>query len=81
MTRQVDYDPLSKALRPPVDESEEEKSIRLEKEEAARRISLEIDETLRQERQLRKKKSVVRVLLLGQSESGRNSIRIFHSLC
>jgi len=73
MTRQVDYDPLAKALRPPVDESEEEKIIRLEKEEAARRISQEIDDTIRHERQLRKKKSVVRVLLLGQSESGKST--------
>lgn len=81
MTRQTDYDPLAKALRPPVDESEEEKSTRLEQEEAAKRISLEIDESIRQERQLRKKRNVIRVLLLGQSESGRNLFWILHSFC
>lgn len=56
----ADYDPLAKALQPPLDESPEEKISRLAKEEAAKRVSYEIDESIKQERQLQKKKSVVR---------------------
>ena len=65
-----DRDPLSAALRPPIDESEEEKASRLAEEEAAKRISLAIDESIRLEKQQRKKHKLVRLLLLGQSESG-----------
>lgn len=43
--------------------------IRLAREAEARRISLQIDESLKAERQQQKKK-IVRLLLLGQSESG-----------
>lgn len=63
-------DPLDDVLRPPIDETEEERSIRLQAEEQAKRVSDAIDEAIRQERQAAKKKDVVRLLLLGQSESG-----------
>ena len=63
-------DPLDDVLRPPIDETEEERSIRLQTEEQAKRVSDAIDEAIRQERQAAKKKDVVRLLLLGQSESG-----------
>lgn len=63
-------DPLDDALRPPIDETDEERLIRLKTEEQAKRVSDAIDEAIRQERQAAKKKDVVRVLLLGQSESG-----------
>lgn len=63
-------DPLDDVLRPPIDETEEERTIRLQTEEQAKRVSDAIDETIRQERQAAKKKDVVHVLLLGQSESG-----------
>ena len=63
-------DPLDDALRPPIDETDEERSIRLQTEEQAKRVSDAIDEAIRQERQAAKKKDVVRILLLGQSESG-----------
>jgi hypothetical protein len=65
-----DEDPLAAALRPPPDESPEAKSIRLSREEEAARVSQAIDESIRVERQTNKKNRVVRVLLLGQSESG-----------
>jgi len=65
-----DRDPLDAVLRPPIDETEEERSIRLQTEERAKRVSEAIDETIRQERQAAKKRDVIRVLLLGQSESG-----------
>jgi hypothetical protein len=66
----ADRDPLDDVLRPPLDETEGERSIRLQTEEKAKRVSDAIDEALRQERQAAKKKDVVRLLLLGQSESG-----------
>ena len=65
-----DRDPLADVLRPPIDETEEQRSIRLRTEEQAKRVSDAIDETIRQERQAAKKKDVVHLLLLGQSESG-----------
>jgi guanine nucleotide-binding protein alpha-1 subunit len=63
-------DPFDALLRPPLDESEEEKNIRLAQEAEARRISQAIDESIRQERVRQRKRKIVRVLLLGQSESG-----------
>ncbi|TBU61057.1 G-alpha-domain-containing protein [Dichomitus squalens] len=76
-----DRDPLSAALRPPIDESEEEKTSRLAEEEAAKRVSLAIDESIRIEKQQRKKQKLVRLLLLGQSESGKSTtLRQFQRL-
>ncbi|KAF9804442.1 hypothetical protein IEO21_09402 [Rhodonia placenta] len=66
-----DNDPLDAVLRPPIDETPEEKSFRLAAEAEAHRISQEIDESIRQEKLQKKKMRVVRLLLLGQSESGR----------
>ncbi|THH00722.1 hypothetical protein EW026_g1865 [Hermanssonia centrifuga] len=62
-------DPLDAALRPPFDESPEEKQERLAKEAEALRISHEIDEEIKKEKSQRKKRQIVRLLLLGQSES------------
>jgi len=64
-------DPLDEALRPPPDESTEQRNRRLAGEEEAKRISLASDATIKAERQARKKKRIVRLLLLGQSESGK----------
>lgn len=69
----VDRDPLDDALRPPVNETNEERSIRLQTEEKAKRVSDAIDEAIRQERQAAKKRDIVRLLLLGQSESGKST--------
>ena len=66
----ADHDPLDAILRPPLDETPEEKACRMAQEEEARRVSMAIDESIRQERIARKKMKVVRLLLLGQSESG-----------
>ena len=63
-------DPLDEVLRPPPDETDEQRQIRLEKEAEAKRISQAIDASLKAERQARRKKRIVRLLLLGQSESG-----------
>ncbi|KAH7910678.1 guanine nucleotide binding protein, alpha subunit [Hygrophoropsis aurantiaca] len=76
-----DVDPLDEALRPPFDESEEERAIRLSEEAEAKRISQAIDESIRVERQSQKKRSIVRLLLLGQSESGKSTtLRHFQRL-
>jgi guanine nucleotide-binding protein subunit alpha len=63
-------DPLSEAIKPPADETAEEEEARLKSEEEASRTSQEIDEFLKQERLAKKKKGTIRLLLLGQSESG-----------
>ena len=44
--------------------------MRVAREEEARRVSAAIDEEIRQERAMAKKRKVVKLLLLGQSESG-----------
>ncbi|KAG6909932.1 hypothetical protein DXG01_014454, partial [Tephrocybe rancida] len=62
-------DPLDEALRPPDDETPEQRERRLMQEEEASRVSLAIDASIKAERQARKKKRIVRLLLLGQSES------------
>lgn len=67
----LDVDPLALALAPPPDETEEQRLQRLQEEERARRVSEEIDEQLRKEgAALKKQKKPIKVLLLGQSESG-----------
>ncbi|KAI0044312.1 G-alpha-domain-containing protein [Auriscalpium vulgare] len=69
----VDHDPLAAAMRPPPDESPDARALRLAREAEARKVSQTIDESIRLERQRNKKKRIVRVLLLGQSESGKST--------
>jgi len=66
-------DPLTRALQPPIDESPRTKSLRLSDEEEAKRRSELIDLELKKERKERRKKRSVRLLLLGQSESGKST--------
>ncbi|KAF7303135.1 hypothetical protein MKEN_01277200 [Mycena kentingensis (nom. inval.)] len=67
-------DPLSAALLPPPNETSDERESRLQAASDAKRISDNIDEAIRAERNHRKKKSAeVQVLLLGQSESGKST--------
>ena len=67
----TDIDPLALALAPPADETDDQRTQRLQEEERARRVSEEIDEQLRREgAALKKQKRPIKVLLLGQSESG-----------
>lgn len=70
MGRQHDEDPLTLAIQPPPNESAEQRKTRLQAEDIARKISNDIDEELKQEKAALKKKPPVKVLLLGQSESG-----------
>ncbi|KIY52683.1 G-alpha-domain-containing protein [Fistulina hepatica ATCC 64428] len=67
-------DPLSAALRPPPNETPEQRTARQTAEAEAKKRSDSIDEMIRQERIDRKKnKADVHVLLLGQSESGKST--------
>lgn len=71
-------DPFATLLAPPSDETPDAKAIRERAEAEARSVSDAIDEQLRQERfALKKKRKPVKVLLLGQSESGTS----FHLTC
>jgi hypothetical protein len=63
-------DPFNELLRPPPDETPEQREIRQAREEEAQKVSMAIDASIKTERQERKKKRIVRLLLLGQSESG-----------
>lgn len=66
----VDGDPLTLALSPPPNETPEDREKRLRDEARARKISEDIDEEIRAQKNALKKKPNVKVLLLGQSESG-----------
>jgi hypothetical protein len=72
--RRTISDPLSAALLPPTNESPIERDLRLKAEIDAKKVSDNIDEMIRQERNEQKKsKAEVNVLLLGQSESGKST--------
>ena len=64
-------DPLSRALDPPANESSEQRAVREAKDAEARRVSDRIDEQLKSEKQANSRsKGQVKVLMLGQAESG-----------
>ena len=64
-------DPLSIAIAPPADETPEQRRVRESEEDEARRVSLHIDEVLKADKAaMKKRKNAVKVLVLGQSESG-----------
>lgn len=69
------YDPLAKALAPPPDETPEERAQRLRAEERAKKVSEDIDKYLKRDGEdaAKKKNATVRLLLLGQSESGKST--------
>lgn len=66
-------DPLAAALLPPPNESPEERERRLDAEAEAKKRSDNIDRMLRESERQSRKKKVVKVLLLGQSESGKST--------
>jgi polynucleotide 5'-kinase involved in rRNA processing len=68
-------DPLAIVTAPPPDETDEERATREAEEAEAKRISDLIDEDLKEEKAALKKEkqSLVKVLLLGQSESGKST--------
>ena len=59
-------DPLSQALKPPPDESEEDRLVRLQLLRAAEQISREIDNSiLESKKEFERRKKAITVLLLG----------------
>ncbi|TFK36641.1 guanine nucleotide-binding protein [Crucibulum laeve] len=69
-------DPLAQALKPPPTETDTERDARLQREAEAKRISEQIDEDLRDERErMKRKKGDVKLLLLGQAESGKSTLQ------
>ncbi|KAE9408619.1 G-protein alpha subunit [Gymnopus androsaceus JB14] len=68
-----DVDPLTLAIAPPANESPVERAARLASEKAAKEVSDRIDEEILAAQRNADKKDVVRVLLLGQSESGKST--------
>lgn len=75
-TRRVS-DPLTAALQPPPDETVDAREARIANEREAKKISDSIDEQIRQEKDARKAKlkgrKQIKVLLVGQSESGKST--------
>ncbi|PFH46800.1 hypothetical protein AMATHDRAFT_69024 [Amanita thiersii Skay4041] len=69
-----EMDPLTHALLPPPDETTEQREARLHKEREAKLISDNIDEQLAEQKLAeRRSPKAVKILLLGQSESGKST--------
>ncbi|KAG6853072.1 hypothetical protein C0991_007064 [Blastosporella zonata] len=70
----LDVDPLAKVLEPPPDETPMERDARLSAAAKAKQISEEIDEELEREKTAESKGvKALKMLLLGQSESGKST--------
>lgn len=67
MSPQPDDDPLTLALMPPPDETWEQRQVREAAEAEAKRVSDEIDEQIKRDRENeRRRKRPVKLLLLGE---------------
>ncbi|KAK7042366.1 G-protein alpha subunit [Favolaschia claudopus] len=67
-------DPFYEIMRPPPDETPAQMTARLKREADAQRISDNIDEDIKRDRALqRKARKELRILLLGQGESGKST--------
>jgi guanine nucleotide-binding protein subunit alpha len=72
--KHVEQDPLTLAAAPPPDETPAQRFVREKAEAEARKISDEIDEQIKRDKLASKRrKRSVKVLLLGQSESGKSA--------
>ncbi|KAF8435633.1 guanine nucleotide binding protein, alpha subunit [Boletus edulis BED1] len=71
--RRSESDPFWAALQPPANESLADRDRRLFAELEAKRVSDGIDEMLRQEKKEMRMKQEIKILLLGQSESGKST--------
>ncbi|RDX44290.1 G-alpha-domain-containing protein [Lentinus brumalis] len=69
----ADPDPLAAALQPPANETPQQREQRLKAEEDARKRSENIDRMLRHDDKRNRRRKQVKVLLLGQSESGKST--------
>ncbi|KAI0829088.1 guanine nucleotide binding protein, alpha subunit [Trametes gibbosa] len=66
-------DPFRELLQPPANETPDQRELRLKQEEDAKKRSDNIDRMLRHDDKSRRRKKTVKVLLLGQSESGKST--------
>lgn len=73
MKRARDQDPLALAMRPDPNETPEERAQREAQEREAKQVSDYIDAEIESERKRVKYENNVKVLLLGQSESGKST--------
>jgi len=74
----VDSDPFAIFIQPPPNETPTERAVRELREAEERRVSDRIDEQIKLEKAaFKKQKSIVKVLLLGQSESGALNLMSF----
>lgn len=71
--RRSSSDPLAVALQPPPNESQLERENRLKAELEAKKRSDNIDRMLRESDRRNRRRKTIRVLLLGQSESGKST--------
>ena len=70
-----DFDPLTEALKPPPNETEPQRAARLREEAEALRVSKEIDAMIAEENRMHDwRKKALKVLLLGQAESGKSTV-------
>ena len=67
-----DVDPITRLLTPPSSETPEERIFRLQQEAVAKHASDEIDAQIERERESQRKGNAVKMLLLGQSGSGKH---------
>ena len=79
--RRSSSDPLAVALQPPANETQLERENRLRAELEAKKRSDNIDRMLRETDRRNKKRKTIRVLLLGQSESGKSTTLKRKSRC
>ncbi|KAF8813180.1 guanine nucleotide-binding protein [Phlegmacium glaucopus] len=69
-------DPITAAMKPPPTETDSERYARLQFEAEAKRVSEQIDEDLREERErIKRRRGDVKLLLLGQAESGKSTLQ------
>ncbi|KAF5345566.1 hypothetical protein D9757_013439 [Collybiopsis confluens] len=74
LPRTNELDPFDDFVRPPVDETPSERASRKMREAKEKLVSDAIDEQIKQDKQaLQKTKGLVKILLLGQSESGKST--------
>ncbi|KAI0668024.1 G-alpha-domain-containing protein [Trametes maxima] len=73
-TSQDPDDPLTRALQPPPDETPDDRARRLRDQEDAQRVSREIDDDIALARKAYdRRKRAIKILLLGQAESGKST--------
>jgi hypothetical protein len=74
-------DPLSKALQPPPNESEEDRTNRLQLLRAAEQISREIDASIAEsKKEWERRKKAIKILLLGTVWRSRTLGSVWHGL-